>query len=387
MTTLLLAIIYLSFISLGLPDSLLGSAWPTMHLDIGVPLSWAGLLSMIIAFSTIISSLMSDFLTKKLGTGVLTAVSVLVTAVALIGFATVDSFAILCIIAIPYGIGAGSIDAALNNYVALHFAARHMSWLHCFWGVGASVSPYIMSWSISAGKGWEGGYFSVSVIQLVLTVIIFISLPLWKRKSAEKQDEPSNSLGIKGALKIKGVPFILLTFFCYCALESTAGLWAASYLVDAKGIDAQTAARFASLFYLGITGGRFICGFISEKLGDRKLIRIGSAIVLTGIALIALPLGIKALPLAGLVVTGFGCAPIYPSIIHSTPFSFGKENSQAIIGIQMASAYTGTTFMPSVFGLLAENITAEIFPFFLLFFGIAMVITYEITVRKALPQA
>lgn len=382
MTTLLLAVIYLSFISLGLPDSLLGAAWPTMHLDIGVPLSWAGLLSMIIAFSTIISSLMSDFLTRKLGTGVLTAVSVFVTALALIGFATVDSFALLCVIAVPYGIGAGSIDAALNNYVALHFAARHMSWLHCFWGVGASVSPYIMSWCISSGKGWEGGYFSVSVIQIVLTVIIFISLPLWKRKSAEKQDEPSNPLGIKGALKIKGVPFILLTFFCYCALESTAGLWAASYLVNAKGIDAETAARFASLFYLGITGGRFICGFISEKLGDRNLIRLGSAIVLTGIALIALPLGVRELPLAGLVVTGFGCAPIYPSIIHSTPFSFGKENSQAIIGIQMASAYTGTTFMPPVFGLLAENITSDIFPFFLLFFAVAMVLSHEITVRK-----
>ncbi len=381
MTTLLLAIIYLSFISLGLPDSLLGSAWPVMHADIGAKLSWAGILSMIISFSTILSSLASERLTKKLGTGLLTALSVLLTAASLVGFAVSDSFVVLCFISVPYGLGAGSIDAALNNYVALHFASRHMSWLHCFWGVGASLSPYIMSYCIGHGKGWQGGYLSVSVIQIILTVFIFISLPRWKKSSGDAQSEKVQTLGIRGAMKIRGVPYILLTFFCYCALESTAGLWASTYLSDDRGVTAETAARFASLFYLGITAGRFVCGFVSEKLGDRFLIRLGTAVVAVGVLMIVMPIDTGVLALAGLIVTGVGCAPIYPSIIHSTPQSFGKENSQAIIGIQMACAYTGTTFIPPVFGLIAQHISSFWYPYFLLFFVAFMAVSYELTVR------
>ncbi len=382
MTTLLLVVIYLSFISLGLPDSLLGSAWPVMRLDIGAELSWAGILSMIMAFATIISSLISDFLTRKLGTGLLTATSVLVTAASLFGFATVDNFYILCLICVPYGIGAGSVDAALNNYVALHFASRHMSWLHCFWGVGASISPYIMSYCIGQDKGWQGGYLSVSVLQIVLTAIIFLSLPLWKKRSAESDDTQAKNIGIKGALRIKGVKWILITFFCYCAMESTAGLWASSYLVSCRGVDAPTAARFASLFYLGITAGRFFCGFIAERLGDKRLILIGSAVLISGIVLIMLPHDNGVPALVGLVVVGLGCAPIYPSVIHSTPLCFGKENSQAIIGIQMASAYTGTTFMPPVFGLVAQYISAQVYPLFLMMFAVLMLVTYSFTVKS-----
>lgn len=381
MTTLLLVVIYLSFISLGLPDSLLGSAWPIMRLDLGAELSFAGILSMIIAFSTIISSLASDFLTKKLGAGLLTALSVLTTALSLFGFATVDNFYILCLICVPYGIGAGSVDAALNNYVALHFTARHLSWLHCFWGLGASISPYIMSYCIGHSKGWQGGYLSVTVLQVVLTAVIFISLPLWKKRSSESGDTQESSVGIKGAVKIRGVKWILLTFFCYCAMEATAGLWASSYLESCRGVDAKAAAGFASLFYVGISVGRFICGFISEKLGDKKLVILGTSVLFVGIISVALPVEASLPSLVGLVVIGLGCAPIYPSIIHSTPYCFGKENSQAIIGIQMASAYTGTTFMPPVFGLIAQYISIELYPLFLAFFAVFMALSYKMTVK------
>lgn len=379
MYSLLLVMIYLAFISLGLPDSLIGSAWPVMHAELGVPVSFAGIVTMIIACGTIVSSLLSDRLTRRLGAGPVTAVSVLMTAAALFGFSVSHSFWLLCLWAVPYGLGAGAVDAALNNYVALHYASRHMSWLHCFWGVGAAVSPYIMGYSLAGGYGWNSGYRTVSIVQLILTAALFISLTLWKRKDAEKAQEEVRAvpLSLSQAVKIKGVPLILATFFAYCALEQTTGLWASSYLVQGRGIHADTAASFASLFFLGITFGRFLCGFFAEKLGDKRLIRIGIFTAMVGAVLIGLPVPFDGLALAGLITIGLGCAPIYPSIIHSTPFNFGKENSQSIIGIQMACAYVGTTLMPPLFGWLASVVGIGLYPFYLLLFAVLMLVMSE----------
>ena len=376
MASLLLVIIYLAFISLGLPDSLLGSAWPILHAELGVPLSFAGIITMIISGSTILSSLLSDKLTRRFGAGKVTAVSVLLTAVALLGFSLSSRFWMLCVLAVPYGLGAGAIDAALNTYVAVHFAARHMSWLHAMWGVGVTVSPYIMSGCLVGGYGWQSGYFTVSVLQILLTVFLFCSLPLWKQKKVAAEKEMQTGSG-KNVLHIRGVPAVLICFFAYCALESTAGLWASSYLVLARGVTEVTAARFAALFYMGITLGRFLCGFVADKLGDRALIRLGLLGIAFGIVCVLAPLPTDGAALAGLVVIGFGCAPIYPSIIHSTPQNFGAENAQKVVGIQMASAYVGSTCMPPLFGVLAEHISVGIYPWYLAAFAVLMLAMQE----------
>ena len=379
MYSFLLVIIYIAFISLGLPDSLLGSAWPIMHKQLDVPISYAGIVTMIIAGGTIVSSLMSDQLTRKLGAGLVTAISVMMTAVAMFGFSLSNSFIILCLWAVPYGLGAGAVDAALNNYVALNYASRHMSWLHCFWGVGATVSPYIMGYCLTGGYGWNSGYRSVAVLQIVLTVMLFISLPLWKRENPIESSSGNSAaaLSLPQVLSIKGVKLILLTFFGYCALESTTGLWASSYLVEFRGLDSEMAAKFASLFFLGITFGRFLSGFIADKTGDKLLIRFGIIIIICGVVLVGIPGESSMAALAGLVIIGLGCAPVYPSIIHSTPSNFGQENSQAIIGVQMASAYVGTTFMPLLFGLIADNINMGLYPIYLIFFAILMLTMSE----------
>ncbi len=383
MYTLLLLLIYLAFISLGLPDSLLGSAWPVIHQELQVPLSYAGAVTMIISFGTICSSLMSERLTKKLGVNIVTVCSVLLTAIALYGFSTASAFWMLCLWGIPYGLGAGAIDAALNNYVALHYNSRHMSWLHCFWGVGTIISPYIMSYALTTSV-WQNGYRMVSFLQMGITVILLVTLPVWKvnRKANEQKAEQAAVIGIRGALKIKGVPQLLLGFFSYCSLESTLLLWSSSYLVGAKGVTAQKAAAFASLFCIGITAGRFLSGLVTEKLGDYNLIRIGTGILLLGCIAMTLPLKTDAAALGGLVVMGLGCAPVYPSIIHATPDNFGAQNSQAIIGIQMASAYVGSTFMPPVFGLIANHISVALMPFFVLFFIVLMYIMVKKTFQN-----
>ena len=376
---MLLAIIYIAFISLGLPDSLLGAAWPVMYEELGVPISYAGIVTMIIAAGTIVSSLLSVWLMRKVGAGVITAVSVFMTAAALFGFSASHSFLLLCLWAVPYGLGAGAVDAALNNYVALHFSSRHMNWLHCFWSVGAAASPYIMSYCLTGGFGWNNGYRSVAVVQTILTAALFLSLPLWKRRRLEgaEGESAAKALSLPRAVKIKGVPFVLIMFFGYCALEQAAGLWASSYLVQFRGVDTDTAAWSASLFYLGIAAGRFLCGFVAERLGDRRLIRIGILTMIGGVLLIALPVPYDAFTLAGLLIVGLGCAPVYPSVIHSTPANFGKENSQAIIGIQMASAYVGTTFMPPLFGLIAAHIHIGLYPAFLLALAVLMLCMSE----------
>lgn len=380
MYLLLLAIIYIAFISLGLPDSLLGSAWPVIYETLEVPISYAGVITLITAGSTVISGLMADRLIRRFGAGVVTAVSTMLTAAALFGFSFSDTFALLCLWSVPYGLGAGAVDAALNNYVALHYASRHMSWLHCFWGVGATISPYIMGYSLSRGFGWNNGYRFVGIIQIILTAILFISLPIWvKNKSGNEYNKSdSKPLTLPQIIKIRGVKLIFAAFFCYCSLESTAGLWASTYLVKSRGIDPEIAANFASLFYIGIIFGRFITGFIADKVGDKLLIRYGLIIIIAGIILVTVPFGSDIPALTGIIILGLGCAPIYPSVIHATPSNFGKENSQAIIGVQMASAYVGSTFMPMLFGFMADNISIELYPVYLLLFAILMLLLTEI---------
>lgn len=375
---LLLAIIYISFISLGLPDSLLGSAWPLMVEEFSVPLSYMGIISVIISAGTVASSLFSERVTRRIGTGRVTAISVFLTAIGLLGFALSNSFALLCVFAVPYGIGAGAVDASLNNYVAIHYASRQMSWLHCCWGVGASIGPYIMSSAIGMGKGWQMGYGVISGIQLALCLALFLALPLWKKVGdGEGLTEQKSNIGLRGALKIKGVKPAMLAFFCYCALESTAGLWASSYLVDCRGVDAQTAAGFASLFYLGITAGRFASGFFANRVGDKNMVRLGCSVIVLGLALIALPLENSILALVGLVTVGVGAAPIFPSLIHATPTSFGNEASHTVVGMQMASAYVGILMAPMIFGLIADNVNIALYPFFMLTFALALTASTE----------
>ena len=384
MISLLLTIIYLAFISLGLPDTLLGAAWPSMYPGLGVPMAYSGILSFIISAGTVVSSLMSDRLTRRLGTGRVTAISVGMTAAALFGFSVSNSFPLLCMWAIPYGLGAGSVDAALNNYVALHFPSRHMSWLHCMWGIGASVGPYIMGFALGQKAGWPLGYRIIGLIQLVVTALIVLTLSQWKEKNAAseaKTAETSKFLGLGGILRISGAKEILVMFFCYCAMEHTINLWASSYLVLGKGISPEAAAKFASLFFLGITLGRVASGFLTLRFSDAQMIRLGQGIIALGLGCLLLPLG-DGTALAGLMILGLGCAPIYPSIIHGTPYYFGADRSQAIIGMEMASAYIGSCFAPPLFGFLAEHLRIALFPFFLLMLLAFMVILHRALLRQ-----
>lgn len=421
MTSLLLAVIYLAFISLGLPDSLLGAAWPAMHEDLGAPLSYAGAVSMIIALGTILSSLASDRLTLRLGTGRVTAISVGMTAVALLGFSLSGSFYQLCLWAIPYGLGAGSVDAALNNYVALHYKSRHMSWLHAMWGVGASAGPCLMGLAIAQGAGWSGGYALVAALQALLTLLLFCSLPLWQgrpsaaaraktaqstptqaqtaqeipmqaqttqagqamptqpqaaqatqapqpqtaqARDARETPERRRPLPLAAVVRIRGAREVMLAFFCYCAIEQTSGLWASSFLHLSQGMSAERAAELAALFFLGITAGRVVSGFLTLRLSDARMIRLGELLLLLGVLLLLLPA--NACAVAGLLLAGLGCAPIYPCVIHATPSHFGEEQSQAIIGVEMAAAYVGTMLMPPLFGLLASHISVALLPLYLL---------------------
>ena len=386
MYSLLLALIYIAFISLGLPDSLLGSGWPVIHNDLNVPISFMGVVSMVISGGTIVSSLFSDKLTRKLGARIVTVSSVFLTAVALFGFSFSDRFWMLIVFAVPYGLGAGAIDAALNNYVALHYASKHMSWLHCFWGVGTIVSPFVMSYALT-NSTWNQGYRIVGFIQLGIALLLLATLPVWKVHQNTNGHQETKCLGLTGALKIKGVPFLLIGFFAYCAAEATAMSWASTYFVEVKGINTERAAEFASLFYIGITVGRFISGFVTDKLGDRKMIVIGTCILSCGVISLLIPTSYEIVSLIGFVVIGLGCAPIYPCIIHSTPDNFGAENSGAIIGIQMASAYVGSTLIPPLFGLLGNLIGFKILPVYLLVFIILMItmteLTFKVTAQKS----
>mgnify|MGYP002800895707 FL=1 len=384
MYTLLLALIYIAFISLGLPDSLLGSGWPVMHISLNVPISCMGILSMIISGGTVIASLFSDRMTRKFGTRIVTVVSVFLTALALLGFSVSNHFWMMIVFSIPYGLGAGAIDAALNNYVALHYSSRHMSWLHCFWGVGTIVSPFVMSYSL-ANTAWYMGYRLIGFIQLGIAILLLVTLPVWKVNRTITENT-SQQKGLIGVLKIKGVPFLLIGFFAYCAAEATAMNWASTYMKEVRNIAADTSAQFAALFYIGMTLGRFLGGFVMNKLGDRKMILLGTFVLFCGIIALLLPINTPVVPITGFIIIGLGCAPIYPCIIHSTPYNFGAENSGKIIGIQMASAYIGSTFMSPLFGFLGSHFNFNILPVFLAVFFLLMITmtetTFRITARK-----
>ena len=376
-------LIYLAFISLGLPDGLLGAAWPTMCPEFNVPLSWAGGISMLISGCTIISSLMSDRLTHRFGTGKVTAFSVALSAAALIGFSTCGSYWQLLLWAIPFGLGAGGVDASLNNYVALHYASRHMSWLHCMWGIGATLGPNIMGFALSGGQHWTAGYRWVGLVQIALTAVLVLSLPLWKGRQGNaveegKEDKP---LSLRQIFAIPGAREVMVMFFCYCALEQTAALWASSYLALYKGVPSETAAFFASMFFIGITAGRALNGFLTMRFSDPQLIRMGQCGIAIGIVAMLLPMG-KEMSLAGLILVGLGCAPIYPCVIHSTPDHFGAERSQALIGVQMASAYIGSCLMPPLFGLTASRFGVSLLPVFLLAILALMVFMHERLIHK-----
>ena len=381
MASLLLVLIYICFISLGLPDSLLGSAWPVLHEEICVPMSYAGIISMVICLGTIVSSLFSDRLLRKFGTGKVTAVSVALTAIGLFGFSISNQFWMLIVCAIPYGLGAGGVDAILNNYVALHYKAQHMSWLHCMWGVGASISPYIMSFSLVRLDGWSYGYLIVSVIQAVLCAFIFISLPVWKKaeraEAASDIQEQSPPLSFREIFSIKNAIPCFLMFFGYCALELTTSLWTSSYLVQKWDFAPEVAAGLASMYYLGLTFGRFVNGFLAMKLGDHFLIRMGLGIISVGIILLFIPVS-SIFALIGFILIGLGCAPVYPCIIHMTPDVFGRDKSQAMIGVQMAFAYVGFLVMPPLFGLIAEHISISLLPVYLLILLACIIFMHEI---------
>ncbi len=382
MGSFLLAIIYLSFISLGLPDAALGASWPVMHQEFGVAVSWMGAVSMLISGGTIVASLSSDTLTRRFGTGKVTAVSVALTAVALIGFSFSTDYWMLLLLAIPYGLGAGCVDASLNNYVALHYESRHMSWLHCMWGLGAASGPYIMGYALTAGQGWPAGYRYLGMIQLLLTAVLFWNLPKWKKPARQLQGEEDTgkAVPLKQILQIPGAKAVLLTFVCYCAIEQTLGAWSSSYFAMRCGVEAEKAASLAGVFYIGITAGRFLSGFATMRFSNTQMVRLGEAIMALGVAVMLLPFGTAA-GVTGLVLIGLGGAPIFPCIIHSTPEYFGAENSQAVIGIQMASAYVGILGAPPLFGILAQNISMGLLPVFTAMLLAVMVFMHERLVR------
>lgn len=378
MLTLLLLIIYISFISLGLPDAILGSSWPMIHQDLNVPISYAGLVTMIISGGTIISSFFSEKFIRKFGTGKVTTFSVFLTAIGLLGVYFSPSFIWICLLGIPLGLGAGAVDSALNNFVALHYKAKHMNWLHCFWGVGATTGPFIMSVYLLKENGWRLGYATIGSIQAVLVICLFISLPLWKKFDIDSNEEISNTKEVKIStlINLPGAKPALISFFCYCAVELTTGLWVSSYLVISNGLSAKIAAKWVSLYYLGITIGRFLAGFISIKLNNKQMLRIGQVICIIGGILLSITYS-SNIQLIGLISIGLGCAPIYPAMLHETPNRFGKELSQGIMGIQMATAYVGSTFMPPLFGALSQIVGFEILPYFILILMILMLILTE----------
>lgn len=402
--TWFLIVIYLAFISLGLPDSLLGAAWPVMRPDLGAPLESAGMLAMIVAAGTIVSSLASGKLIAKLGTGPLTLISCLMTAAALLGFSFAPSLLWFGLLAIPLGLGAGAVDAALNHYVATHYKAHHMSWLHCFWGLGATGGPLLMSYFIKEHDSWRSGYTAVAMIQFVLVIILLVTLPLWKKIAARRAENPPAEVAIDAAnhdattvpepladeqpakqpLRLPGVKMSLLAFLFYCGVETTVGLWGASFLVGARDVSAVTAAGWISLYYGGITIGRLITGFITLKVGNRALILAGQIISVIGAVLLMLPLP-DVVVLVGFVLIGLGFAPVYPGLIHETPARFGRANSAKLIGYQMAVAYTGTTFIPPLFGVLASQAGIGLFPIVTLLLVVFMLLSSE-QVNRAIKR-
>lgn len=376
-STALLMMIYLSFISLGLPDSMLGSAWPAMNVSLNAPLWGAGLVQMLISFCTIISSLNSAKLIRRFGTGKLTAISVATTALALLGFSLAKNYAFLLLMAVPLGLGAGAVDAGLNNYVALHCEAKHMSWLHCFWGVGTIIGPMILSAVLRVGGSWATGYRAVGLIQCAVSALLFATLGMWKHGNIQQEEHGAKALSVWEVLSLPGAKAGMVTFLCYCAVESTLGLWGATYISQVRGVDEATAASFGAMFYIGITVGRAISGFMAMKLLPKQMVRVGQALLALGCIFMMIPAG-STLSGIGLVVCGLGCAPIYPNIIQDTPVNYGTENSQAAIGVQMAFAYVGSTFLPSIFGALAGVGGYGLLPYFAISICVLMTVPFGI---------
>ena len=395
MFSLLLLIIYLSFVSLGLPDAVLGAAWPIIHEEFGVPISFSGSIYMLISCCTILSSLKSESLRLRFGTGKITAFSVLLTAVAIFGFSISPSLSVMLFFAIPYGLGAGSVDAALNHYVAVHYSGRSMNWLHCMWGIGAALGPYILGFVLQRGESWRSGYLVLSMIQATLTIILFLSLGLWgKEEKKEKTEEKKTPMSFRQILSITGAKECLVSFFLYCAIEQTLGLWSGSFMVYSLKIEAKLAASFVALFYFGITFGRFLAGILAAKWQDEALILGGCGILFLGLVLLFCSMvpgqevklfGMELrqlLVICALLLSGLGCAPIYPAIIHSTPRNFGAENTSALIGKQMAAAYIGSLSLPPIFGLIAKQVGTSLFPLYALLLFLAMVYFYKSLLRK-----
>ncbi len=386
MTSLLLAVIYLIFISLGLPDSLLGSGWPSMQVDFGVPSSYAGFVSMTISCMTVISALLSPRMIRKFQTKWIVIVSIGLTVLGLIGFSFSTQYWMLFLVAIPYGLGAGCIDASVNHYVANHYSSSVMNFLHCFYGIGAVISPYIMSQALTLAR-WNEGYRWTAYIQVGILLVCVLSLPLWKKTESQAEEENGESAGITETLKVPGVVLTLIAFFAYCSGEATCFLWVPSYFAGTKaGLSAETIASFGSLIFGGLMLGRLIAGFISNKLGDKLLIRIGVAVELLGILLVLLPFPGYIVAAIGFVVIGTGMGPIYPAIQHMAPSNFGKKYSAAVIGMQMASAYIGSTFMPMIFGQLQQAVGIGIMPVYLLVFAGLNCSMLEIAYRKMKGQ-
>ena len=381
-TLALVIIIYIAFISLGLPDSMLGAAWPVMYLDFNVPISSAGYISMIVCLGTVISSINYSRISKRFSTGTITAVSVVMTALALLGFSFVSVFPLILLLALVLGLGAGAVDAGLNNYVALHFKARAMCFLHAFWGLGTIVGPFLLSYIFSRNLSWRLGYLTIGSVQLCVSILLFATLFLWKgeKKSERRTEGKSNSLTQKSVLKKPGAIATLIGFFSYCSMENTAMLWSATFLVSSRGFSESFAAQSAGLLFWGMTIGRIISGIISERMGDRKMIAIGEAFIAISIVL-TLTIPEQFSPIA-LFLLGLGFGPIYPSMIHQTPEYFGEEGSSAIIGLEMASAYVGSMFMPPIFGAIGRATSMAVFPLFLLFFLAVNIIAVETKRRR-----
>lgn len=377
MATFFLCMIYAAFISLGLPDSLLGAAWPAMQPALGVPLDSAGVLSMIVAGGTVVASLSADRMLHRFGTGRVTLVSVTMTACALLGYALAPGFWWLALAAVPMGLGAGAVDAGLNNYVALHCEAKHMSWLHCFWGVGTIIGPMILSAVLRVGGSWATGYRAVGLIQCAVSALLFATLGMWKRGNIQQEEHGAKALSVWEVLSLPGAKAGMVTFLCYCAVESTLGLWGATYISQVRGVDEATAASFGAMFYIGITVGRAISGFMAMKLLPKQMVRVGQALLALGCIFMMIPAG-STLSGIGLVVCGLGCAPIYPNIIQDTPVNYGTENSQAAIGVQMAFAYVGSTFLPSIFGALAGVDGYGLLPYFAISICVLMTVLFGI---------
>ena len=397
MTSLLLPVIYLTFVSLGLPDSLLGSAWPVMYPELGAPVAAQSALSMLISACTIASSLATAKLVRRWGTGRLVAASVGLTAAAILGFSACKEFWQLVALAVPYGLGAGAIDSSLNNYVAIHYGARHMSWLHCCWGIGTSMGPVAMGWALAGPMSWHGGYLVIGIAQAAITTVLFCSLPLWKRSAGEKgadesaaggaaADGTAEKLGYGALLRLPGAGAVIASFGCYSALESSCGLWIASLLVLARGVGEAQAASMVALFYLGITAGRFLAGVVADRIAGPQMIRIGQGVIALGIAALAAGGGDTAVLSAAIALIGLGCAPIYPSIVALTPARFGEAASQGMVSLQMACAYVGSTFFPPVCALVVGAGGAALLPWLYAVVLAAMIVLAELANRRCRPE-